>query len=88
MPTPTHSRPTSGWKRTTASTGRTASATASYYDAGFYNTPMWNMDPTAIGLKDTTEWADWLDPVPAHVLVCSDSLDLVMSPWWNLSELR
>ncbi len=59
-----------------------------YYDAGFYNTPMWNVDPTTIGLSDTTEWAAWLEPVPQHVLICSDSLNLVMSPWWNLSDLK
>lgn len=59
-----------------------------YYDAGFYNTPMWSLDPTAIGLSDTTRWKDWVEPDPVHALVCSDSLDLVMSPWWNLSELR
>lgn len=59
-----------------------------YYDAGFYNTPMWNVTPGSIGLEDTTEWAEWLEPEPAHVLICSDSLDLVMSPWWNLEALR
>lgn len=59
-----------------------------YYDAGFHNTPMWNVDPTTIGLKDTTEWAEWVEPVPRHALFCSDSLDLVMSPWWNLGDLR
>lgn len=59
-----------------------------YYDAGFHNTPMWNVDPATIGLKDTTEWAEWVDPDPRHALFCSDSLDLVMSPWWNLESLR
>lgn len=59
-----------------------------YYDAGFHNTPMWRIDPSVIGLVDTTPWADWLEPDPRHALFCSDALELVMSPWWNLSALR
>jgi len=59
-----------------------------YYDAGFHNTPMWRVDPTSIGLEHSTKWCEWVEPLPRHALFCSDSLDLVMSPWWNLSELR
>ena len=59
-----------------------------YYDAGFHNTPMWELDPGALHLVDTTEWASWVDPRPRHALFCSGPLDLVMSPWWNLEQLR
>ena len=59
-----------------------------YYDAAFHNTPMWRVDPASIGLVDTTRWAEWVEPEPRHALFCSDALELVMSPWWNVEALR
>ena len=40
----------------------------------------------AISLEDNSPWSDFIDPEPVHTVVYQNALEIVISPWWNLSE--
>lgn len=59
-----------------------------FYDAGMHDARVRRVDPTACTFDDRTPWAELVDPVPAHVLVFEDAIELAMSPWENLTSVR
>jgi hypothetical protein len=40
-----------------------------------------------VTLADDTDWAPFIDPEPAHVLVYLDELRFKISPWWNVTDV-
>ncbi len=58
-----------------------------YYDAGLADPDQVAVDPGSVAVTDGTEWAAFVDPVPSHVLVFRNAIELVVSPWANIDEL-
>jgi hypothetical protein len=55
-----------------------------YYDAGMANPRVRALDPAAIELSDETHWAEFLEPMPKHVLVYENAMHFMIVPWENL----
>jgi hypothetical protein len=55
-----------------------------YYDAGMANPRVRALDPAAVALTDATHWAEFLEPLPKHVLVYENAMHFVIVPWENL----
>ena len=58
-------------------------------DRGVYNGSVHNRDMAVIDLdsfqqENNSKWAQYLAPIPQHVLSYTDPLELVISPWANL----
>ena len=58
-------------------------------DRAWYNAQMFDAEVRAIPsadveLVDQTHWARFVDPEPRHVLQFTGSLDLMVSPWYNV----
>jgi hypothetical protein len=58
-----------------------------FHNSSSHSAPLLAVDPADVVLDDDSEWAPFLDPVPAHVLVYLDAIEFVISPWWNVTEL-
>jgi hypothetical protein len=59
-------------------------------DRGLYNSTVFNrdvvlLDNTQVTLDDDSLWKDYINPAPVHTVVYRNPLDIVVSPWWNLS---
>jgi hypothetical protein len=55
-----------------------------YYDAGMANPKVRALDPASVELTDNTHWAEFLAPLPKHVLVYENAMHFVIVPWENL----
>ena len=60
-------------------------------DRGLYNSSVFNrdaviVDPGQFSFVDNSHWADYINAAPTHTLVYLNPLNIVVSPWWNLSE--
>lgn len=55
-----------------------------YYDAGMANPRVRALDPASVELSDDTHWAEFLEPLPKHVLVYENAMHFVIVPWENL----
>lgn len=55
-----------------------------YYDAGMASPKVRALDPAAVELIDKTHWAEFLEPLPKHVLVYENPIHLMIVPWENL----
>ncbi|MFT4518840.1 MAG: hypothetical protein ACI9JM_001225 [Halioglobus sp.] len=60
-------------------------------DHGFYNSTVFNrdavlVDPAQFSFTDASEWAVYVNAAPVHALVYLNPLEIVASPWWNLTE--
>lgn len=58
-----------------------------FYDAAAHSAPLLSVDLDDVTLADDTDWAPFIDPEPAHVLVYLDELRFKISPWWNVTEV-
>lgn len=58
-----------------------------FYDAAAHSAPLLSVDLADVTLADDTDWAPFIDPEPAHVLVYLDELRFKISPWWNVTEV-
>lgn len=58
-----------------------------FHNSSSHSAPLITVDPADVTLDDDSDWAPFLDPQPAHVLVYLDAIDFVISPWWNVTEL-
>jgi hypothetical protein len=55
-----------------------------YYDAGMANPRVRQLDPAQVEISDETHWAEFLEPLPKHVLVYENSMHFMIVPWENL----
>jgi hypothetical protein len=55
-----------------------------YYDAGMANPSVLALDPASVTITDDTHWAEYLEPVPKHVLVYENAMHFMIVPWENL----
>jgi hypothetical protein len=58
-----------------------------FYDASAHSAPLLSVDLADVTLADDSDWAPFVDPVPAHVLVYLDELRFKISPWWNVTDV-
>ena len=56
------------------------------YNSTQFNRQMVLVDPAQSTLTDNTPWAAYVNAAPVHTLVYLNPLEIVVSPWWNLSE--
>ena len=55
-----------------------------YYGAGLANGRMWKLSSDTYSVKNDTEWTPFVEPEVREVLVFTDPLEFIISPWWNL----
>ena len=58
-------------------------------DRGLYNGSVYSRDgvliaASEVNLLDNSRWAQYLTPEPVHTVAYLNSLQIVISPWWNL----
>ena len=58
-----------------------------FYAAGMVDPRQRKVPAGAVTVEDRTPWAELVDPEPVHVLVLEDAIELVISPWENLSRI-
>ena len=59
------------------------------YDRAFYNrhfacAKMYIVPPESVTIEDSTQWSEYLEPVPVLVAVLTDKIEFLIVPWWNL----
>jgi len=59
-----------------------------YYDGTMADGPVIPVDPAKLELSDEGPWAGIVDGPPIRVFVCPTALDIVLSPWANLEDMR
>lgn len=59
-----------------------------FYDAGLADPAMVSVPPDAVTVTDASEWADLIEPVPAAVLMFTEAIEFVVSPWENVDDLE
>ncbi len=55
-----------------------------YYDGGMACAAIKVIPPKLVTIEDTTQWSEFIEPVPDSVLLFPDAISFVMSPWWNI----
>ena len=55
-----------------------------FYDASLANTPLWRVPGHDVAIRDTSGWAEYVEPEPRHAVLLSKRVQLAMSPWWNV----
>jgi hypothetical protein len=55
-----------------------------YYEAGMANPRVRALNPASVEITDVTHWAEYLEPMPKHVLVYESTMHFVIVPWENL----
>ena len=58
-----------------------------FYAAGMVDPRQRKVPAGAVTVEDRTPWAELVEPDPVHVLVLEDAIELVISPWENLSRI-
>ena len=56
-----------------------------FYNSTAHSAPLISVDLADVTLSDASEWAPFLDPNPAHVLVYLDKIQFAIAPWWNIT---
>jgi hypothetical protein len=54
------------------------------YTRSLTSTPVAVIPGADANIADATPWREYLLPVPEHVIVAIEAIDMVVSPWWNL----
>jgi len=55
-----------------------------WYNAQMFDATVRAIPPEDVELDDQTHWTRFIDPQPLHVLQFTGSLDLMVSPWYNV----
>lgn len=55
-----------------------------WYNGSMFNAKVRSMPPADVRIEDSSHWAQYLEPVPRHVLRYEEQLELVVSPWDNV----
>lgn len=58
-----------------------------FHNSTSHSAPLISVDLHDVALDDDSQWAPFVDPTPAHVLVYLDQIQFVISPWWNVTAL-
>jgi hypothetical protein len=56
-----------------------------FYNSTAHSAPLISVDLADVTFVDDSEWAPFLDPDPAHVLVYLDKIQFAIGPWWNVT---
>ena len=57
-----------------------------FYNSSAHSAPLISVDlARRHACFDDSEWAPFLDPTPAHVLVYLDKIQFAIGPWWNIT---
>lgn len=57
-----------------------------FHNSTAHSAPLISVDLADVTLVDDSEWAPFVDAVPAHVLVYLDKIQFAIAPWWNVTE--
>jgi hypothetical protein len=55
-----------------------------FYDSGLGNPKARLVPATSARIDDQTHWAQFLEPVPKHVIQFEEAIDFVIMPWTNI----
>jgi hypothetical protein len=58
-----------------------------FHNSTSNNAPLISVDLGDVTLDDDSEFAQFVDPAPDHVLAYLGEIQFVISPWWNVTEL-
>ena len=53
-----------------------------FYDGSMACAEIKIIPPESVRVEDTTQWREFIEPVPDSVLLFPDAIEFVMSPWW------
>jgi hypothetical protein len=56
------------------------------YNGSVYAGPVTLIDPVTFSVEDNSRWATYLNETPRHVLSYQNALEIIISPWFNLSS--
>ena len=56
------------------------------YNGSVYARPVTLIDPMTFSVEDNSRWATYLNETPRHVLSYQNALEIIISPWVNLSS--
>jgi hypothetical protein len=56
------------------------------YNGSVYARPVTLIDPVTFSVEDNSRWATYLNETPLHVLSYQNALEIIISPWFNLSS--
>ncbi len=57
-----------------------------FYDSGMANAKIHLVSPDRCKIEDGSQWAQYLEPTPRHVVVYEHAIEFAMSPWWNIRD--
>lgn len=57
-----------------------------FYNSSAHSASLISVDLADVTVDDDSDWAPYLEPVPAHVLVYLDAIQFAIAPWWNVTE--
>jgi hypothetical protein len=55
-----------------------------FYNTGMANPRVRSIEPSSAEINNQTHWAQFVEPVPKHIVQFRDSIDLVIEPWANV----
>ena len=58
-----------------------------FHNSTSHSAPLISVDLQDVALDDDSEWTPFVEPIPAHVLVYLDTIEFVISPWWNVTAV-
>lgn len=59
-----------------------------FYDAGLADAAMVAVPPGDVTLNDASEWSDVVEADPVAVLMFTEAIEFVVSPWENVDDLE
>jgi hypothetical protein len=59
-----------------------------FYDAGLADPAMVSVPPEDVAVADASDWADLVEPTPVAVLMFTEAIEFVVSPWANVASLE
>jgi hypothetical protein len=59
-----------------------------FYDAGLAAPEMVSVPPAAVAIDDASPWGELIEPDPVAVLMFTDAIEFVVSPWENVDALE
>jgi len=59
-----------------------------FYDTGLANAKQNRIGNESYEIKDDSFWSQFIEPVPAHVLILQNAIEFVISPWENVDRIK
>lgn len=57
-----------------------------FHNSSAHSASLISVDLADVALQNDSQWAPFLDPTPAHVLVYLGKIQFMIGPWWNVTE--